>query len=63
MLRNNFTRTIFTVKEKKDQLNKYKFFSALVIEAMGYEQLFQILNHINKRQVWKTRISGTCRAE
>lgn len=51
MLSNNFIRTIFTVKEKrKDQLNKYKFFSALVTEAMGYEQLFWIVNYINKRR-------------
>lgn len=51
MLSNNFIRTIFTVKEKrKDQLNKYKFFSALVTEAMGYEQLFWIVNYINERR-------------
>lgn len=51
MLSNNFMWTIFTVKKKrKDQLNKYKLFLAPVTEAMGYEQLFWILNYINKRQ-------------
>lgn len=27
-------------KKKRDQLNAYKFFLALVTEGMGYEQLF-----------------------